>query len=97
MNPEKLLSIVARYYGLRSIKQLAGSSWPVWRYDVYEEARQMACLMLQRHCDLSLDELQVALKKTVAVERTRDTYGRGTGQTEDRIGGFCFPTRCSGC
>ena len=63
MTPKKLLAIVCRYYGLRSIKQLAGSAWPVWRYDVYEEARQMACLMLQRHCDLSLEELQVALKK----------------------------------
>ena len=63
MTPKKLLAIVCRYYGLRSIKQLAGSAWPVWRYDVYEEARQMACLMLQRHCDLSLEELQVALKQ----------------------------------
>ena len=63
MTPKNIFAIVCRYYGLRSMKQLAGSAWPVWRYDVYEEARQMACWMLQRHCDLSVEELQVALKQ----------------------------------
>ena len=63
MTPKKLLAIVCRYYGFRSMKQLAGSAWPAWRYDILEEARQVACWMMQRHCDLSLEELQVALKQ----------------------------------
>lgn len=63
MTPKKILAIVCCYYGLRSIKQLAGSAWPVWRYDVYEEAREMVCWMLQRHCDLSVEDLQVTVKE----------------------------------
>ena len=63
--PNKLLALVCRYYGLKSIKQLAGPARPdLWRYPaVLEEARQVACWILRRQCDLSLEELQVALKQ----------------------------------
>ena len=61
MRPQIVLDILRRYYGIR---QLTGSAKPdLWRYAVLEEARQVACLMLQRHCDLSEEELQAALKK----------------------------------
>lgn len=63
--PNKLLALVCRYYGLKSIKQLAGPARPdFWRYPtVLEEAQQIACWILQRHCDLSVEELQAALKQ----------------------------------
>lgn len=61
--PNKLLTLVCRYYGLKSVKELAGSARSAWRYDILEEARQVTCWMMQRHCDLSLEELQVALKQ----------------------------------
>jgi len=63
MKPKQLLAIVCKYYGLKSVKELAGSARSAWRYDILEEARQVACWMMQRHCDLSLEELQVALKQ----------------------------------
>ena len=62
--PKNLLAIVCQYYGVGDIKQLAGSARPdLWRYPVLEEARRVACWMLQRHCDLSVEELQAALKQ----------------------------------
>ena len=64
MRPKQLLAIVCKYYGLGNVKQLAETARPdLWRYAVLEEARQVSCWMLQRHCDLSLEELQVALKQ----------------------------------
>ena len=63
VTPHKLLTIVCTYYGLKNIKQLAGSARSAWRYDILEEARQVACWMMQRHCDLSLEKLQVAVKQ----------------------------------
>ena len=60
----KLLVLVCKYYSVGDIRQLAGPSRPdLWRYTVLEEARQVACWMLQRHCDLSVEELQAALKQ----------------------------------
>ena len=61
--PHKLITIVCTYYGLKSVKEPAESARSAWRYGVIEEARQVGCWMLQRHCDLSLEELQVALKQ----------------------------------
>ena len=63
--PNKLLALVCKYYGLKRIKQLAESARPdLWRYPtVLEEAQQIACWILQRHCDLSVEELQAALKQ----------------------------------
>ena len=65
MTPRQLLAIVAKYYGLKKIKQLAGPARPdLWRYPaVLEETRQIACWILQRHCDLSVEELQAALRQ----------------------------------
>ena len=64
MTPKQLLAIVAKYYGLKSIKQLGGSErLSSWRYQVHEETRQIACLVLQRHCESEPEDLQVALKK----------------------------------
>ena len=64
MTPKKLLAIVCRYYGLRSIKQLAASErLSSWRYFTHEEAQQIACLVLQRHCEGEPEDLQVTLKK----------------------------------
>jgi len=62
--PKNLLAIVCDYYGIGDVKHLAGSARPdLWRYPVREEARRVACWMLQRHCDLSVEELQAALKQ----------------------------------
>lgn len=63
--PQKLLTIVCAYFGLKRVSELAKPARPdLWRYpEVLEEARQIACWLLQRHCDLSLAELQVALKR----------------------------------
>ena len=60
VTPRKLLSTVCKYYGIRNVKQLNA---PVrlgscWRHFILEEARQVACWLLKRHCDLSLEELQ---------------------------------------
>ena len=64
MTPKSILDIVRRYYGLRTIKQFPGSAKPdLWRYPVLQEARELAGFLLQRHCDLSEEELQAALKK----------------------------------
>ena len=63
MTPKQLLAIVAKYYGM-SIKQLGDSErLSSWRYQVHEETRQLACLVLQRHCESEPEDLQVALKK----------------------------------
>ena len=61
--PSNLLALVCQYYGLKRVKELVGSARSAWRHDILEEARQVACWMMQRHCDLSLEELQVALKQ----------------------------------
>ena len=58
-----LLAIVAQYYyGRRDIMALASSTKLSlslgWRRAMHEEAHQVACWMLQRHCDRSLEELQ---------------------------------------
>ena len=64
MKPRQLLAIVCKYYGLKDIKGLATSVPPdLWRYPVIEEARKIACLMLQKHCALSEDEAAAALKQ----------------------------------
>ena len=65
VTPNKLLTIVCTYYGLKSVKKLATPARPdLWRHPaVFEEARQVACWILRRQCDLSLEELQVALKQ----------------------------------
>lgn len=85
MKPKQLLAIVCKYYGLKSVKELAGSARSAWRYDTLEEARQVACWMMQRHCDLPLEELQVALKQLqwngvairVAVAQTQRKLAQG--------------------
>ncbi len=63
--PNKLLALVCQYYGLKSVKKLATPAKPdLWRCPaILEEAQRIACWILQRHCDLSLEELQVALKQ----------------------------------
>ena len=63
--PHKLLTIVCTYYGLKSVTKLATPArTDLWRHPaVLEEARQVACWILRRQCDLSLEELQVALKQ----------------------------------
>ena len=64
MAPKAMLALVCRYYGIGDIRQLAGPArLGLWRYPVLEEARRVACWMLQRHCDLSVEELQAALKQ----------------------------------
>ena len=55
--------MVSKYYfGTSDVKKLASSARlglsSYWRRSIQEEARQVACWMLQRHCDLSLEELQ---------------------------------------
>ncbi len=64
-SPQELLSIVARYFGFPSVTKLATPARPdLWRYPaILEEARQIACWALRQHCDLSLEELQVAVKR----------------------------------
>ena len=63
MTPKALLSIVCKYYGIKDIKGLAESARPsVWRYPIVEEARQMAGLVLQKHCALSVEDVAAALK-----------------------------------
>ncbi len=65
VTPHKLLTIVCTYYGLKSVKQLAATARPdLWRYPaILEEAQRIVCWLLKRHCDLALEELQVALKQ----------------------------------
>ena len=64
MRPKQLLAIVCKYYGLGNVKQLAETARPdLWRYAVLEEARQVSCWMLQRHCDLSEEQLLIVLKR----------------------------------
>ena len=64
MTPRKLLALVCRYYGLGNLKQLAETArLDLWRYAVLDEARQVACWLLQRHCDLSEEDLQTVLKR----------------------------------
>ena len=59
--PKKLIGLVCQYYGLKNVKQLAASPrLSSWRYKVYEEARQIFCLVLQRHWE---GEPEVALKE----------------------------------
>ena len=58
-----VLAIVAQYYyGIGDAMKLAASSKLSlglgWRRPMHEEAHQVACFMLQRHCDRSLEELQ---------------------------------------
>ena len=61
---KELLALVCQYYGIREIKQLAASAQlSSWRYFIYAEARQIACLVLQRHCESEPEDLQVALKE----------------------------------
>ena len=87
-----LLAIVAQYYyGRRDIMALASSTKLSlslgWRRAMHEEAHQVACFMLQRHCDRSLEELQKcpALKKLewseigirLGVERARRKLAEG--------------------
>ena len=61
---KKLLALVCQYYGIREIKQLAASAQlSSWRYFIYEEVQQIACLVLQRHCEGEPEDLQVALKE----------------------------------
>ena len=61
--PKKLISLVGQCYGL-TIKQLAAAA-PLssWRYQVHEEARQIACIILQRHCESEPEALQATLKE----------------------------------
>lgn len=60
--PKKLLALVCGYYGLKSLATPARPD--LWRYPaVLEEAQRIACWLLRRHCDLSLDDLQVAVKQ----------------------------------
>ena len=65
VTPHKLLTIVCTYYGLKGVKQLAATARPdLWRHPaILEEGQRIACWLLKRHCDLSLEELQVALKQ----------------------------------
>ena len=69
MKESMLLATVCKYYGICDVMKLASSARlsvsSRWRRSVLEEARQVACWMLRRHCDRSLEELQncVALKK----------------------------------
>lgn len=87
-----LLAIVAQYYyGRRDIMALASSTKLSlslgWRRAMHEEAHQVACWLLQRHCDRTLDELQncAALKKLewseigirLCVERARRKLAEG--------------------
>ena len=87
-----LLAIVAQYYyGRRDIMALASSTKLSlslgWRRAMHEEAHQVACWLLQRHCDRTLDELQncAALKKLewseigirLGVERARRKLAEG--------------------
>ena len=61
--PKKLLGLVCEYYGLPNAKHIAGSVRPdLWRYTVLTEARRVACWILQRHCPLAVEDLQVALQ-----------------------------------
>ena len=63
VTPHEVLAIVCKYYGLRDVKQLtAPTRLSSWRYSIHEEARQIACFLLHRHCDLSEEELQAGLK-----------------------------------
>ena len=59
--PKRLLELVCRYYGIVGKGKLASSAKlglsSCWHHSIYEEARSVACWILQRHCDLSLEGL----------------------------------------
>ena len=59
MTPMKLLVLVCRYYSLGNVKQLAETARPdLWRHPaILKEAQRIACWLLKRHCDLSLEGL----------------------------------------
>ena len=61
LTPRRLLAMVCKYYGIGDAMELASSAKlglsSAWRHSIYEEARSAACWILQRHCDLSLEEL----------------------------------------
>ena len=65
MKPKQLLAIVCKYYGLKGVKKLAATARPdLWRHPaILEEAQRIACWLLKRHCNLSLDDLQVAVEQ----------------------------------
>lgn len=64
MPPRKILVTVCKWYGIRDLKQLAtAEQLSSWRYQVHEEARQIACLILQRHCESEPEALQTTLKE----------------------------------
>ena len=90
-----VLAIVALYYYGRAdpikLKLLDSSSKLrlslCWRRAMHEEAHQVACFMLQRHCDRSLEELQEcpvvkklqwsAIGLRLGVERARRRLAEG--------------------
>ena len=61
LTPRRLLAIVCKYYGIGNAMELASSAKlglsSCWRHSIYEEARSVACWVLKRQCDLSLEEL----------------------------------------
>ena len=62
-SPKKLIALVCQYYGL-TIKQLAATApLSLWRNKVHEEAKQIVCLVLQRHCESEPEALQTTLKE----------------------------------
>ena len=92
MKESTVLAIVALYYyGIADAMKLASSEKLSlslgWRRAMYEEAHQVACWMLQRHCDRSLEELQncAVVKKLqwstvgirLGVERARRKLAEG--------------------
>ena len=61
---KSIVRTVCIYYGLDIIRELAAPVRPDrWRYDVVQEARAIACWLLQRHCGLSPEELQATLEQ----------------------------------
>ena len=65
MKAQQLLDIICKYYGINDIRELGAArlSTSSWRYPIIEEARQIACFMVQKHCPDSLEEVQKALKE----------------------------------
>ena len=60
---KSIVRTVCIYYGLDDITELAAPARAgLWRYGVVQEARAIACWLLQRHCGLSPEELQDTLK-----------------------------------
>lgn len=68
MKLEQLLALVCKFYGLK-VKDIKGqglaTSVPLssWRHPIAEEARKIACFLIQKHCALSEDEVAAALKR----------------------------------